>query len=49
MLDGARFAADLGQSFGPLSEREVDYLTATGMGAQLPTTSCGGAPSWACT
>ncbi len=26
MLDGARFAGDLGQSFGPLSEREIDYL-----------------------
>ncbi len=26
MLDGARFAKDLGQSFGPLSEREIDYL-----------------------
>jgi len=26
MLEGARFAADLGQFFGPISEREVDYL-----------------------
>ena len=26
VLEGARFAADLGQSFGPLSEREIDYL-----------------------
>ena len=26
MLGDARSAADLGQSFGPLSEREVDWL-----------------------
>jgi glycerol-3-phosphate dehydrogenase len=26
MLDGATSAADMGQSFGPLSEREVDWL-----------------------
>ena len=26
MLKGARFAADLGRFFGPISEREVDYL-----------------------
>ena len=28
MLDGARSAADMGQSFGPLSEREVEWLKA---------------------
>jgi glycerol-3-phosphate dehydrogenase len=26
ILKGARFASDLGQNFGPISEREVDYL-----------------------
>jgi glycerol-3-phosphate dehydrogenase len=26
IFEGARFAADLGDSFGPLSEREVEYL-----------------------
>ena len=26
IFEGARFAADLGDSFGPLSGREVDYL-----------------------
>jgi glycerol-3-phosphate dehydrogenase len=26
ILNGARFASDLGKSFGPLSEREVEYL-----------------------
>jgi glycerol-3-phosphate dehydrogenase len=26
ILQGARFASDLGKSFGPLSEREVKYL-----------------------
>jgi glycerol-3-phosphate dehydrogenase len=26
ILSGARFASDLGKSFGPLSEREVEYL-----------------------
>ena len=26
MFDGARFAKDMGQFFGPLSEREIDYL-----------------------
>jgi glycerol-3-phosphate dehydrogenase len=26
ILGGARFAADLGRSFGPLSEREIDWL-----------------------
>jgi glycerol-3-phosphate dehydrogenase len=28
LLDGARFAGDLGQSFGTLSAREIDYLKA---------------------
>jgi glycerol-3-phosphate dehydrogenase len=26
IFEGARFAKDLGESFGPLSAREVDYL-----------------------
>ena len=26
ILDGARFASDLGQFFGPISEREIEYL-----------------------
>ena len=26
MFDGARFSKDMGQFFGPLSEREIDYL-----------------------
>jgi glycerol-3-phosphate dehydrogenase len=26
IFDGARFAADMGQSFGPLTEREIDWL-----------------------
>jgi glycerol-3-phosphate dehydrogenase len=26
IFDGARFAADMGKSFGPLTEREVDWL-----------------------
>jgi glycerol-3-phosphate dehydrogenase len=26
MLDGSRFAADLGRFFGPVSEREIEYL-----------------------
>ena len=29
MLDGARSAADMGRSFGPLSEREVEWLKRT--------------------
>jgi glycerol-3-phosphate dehydrogenase len=28
MFDGARFASDMGKSFGPLSEREINYLVA---------------------
>jgi glycerol-3-phosphate dehydrogenase len=26
ILQGARFASDLGQTFGPISEREIEYL-----------------------
>ena len=49
MLEGARFAADLGQSFGPL-ERARDRLAARPRnGRAVPTTSCGGARSWGCT
>ena len=28
MFDNARFATDMGKSFGPLSEREINYLIA---------------------
>ncbi|MCA3572969.1 MAG: glycerol-3-phosphate dehydrogenase, partial [Aestuariivirga sp.] len=28
MLEGARSAADMGQSFGPISQREVEWLKA---------------------
>ena len=28
MFDNARFAKDMGKSFGPLSEREINYLIA---------------------
>jgi len=28
ILEGARFASDLGQNFGPISEREIEYLKA---------------------
>ena len=34
ILGGARFAADMGQSFGPLTEREIDWLKTEGMGPQ---------------
>ena len=28
LLENARFASDMGKSFGPLSEREINYLRA---------------------